>query len=99
MEENIFGLHQRLKEGSYKHLAYQDFYIYDPKLRHIHKAKAIDRLLHQALYQVLELGYDKLFIFDSYSSRQEKGVHKARARFHKMAWRLSRNNTRTVCVL
>jgi retron-type reverse transcriptase len=99
LEENVFELHRRLKEGSYKHSAYQDFYILDPKLRHIHKAEAIDRLLHQAIFQILEPRYNRQFIFDSYSSRKEKGVHKARARFHSLAWKLSRNNTRVVWVL
>lgn len=99
LEESIFDLNQRLKDGSYKHSAYKDFYIYDPKLRHIHKAEAIDRLLHQAIFQILQPLYDRQFIFDSYSSRLNKGVHKARDRFHKLAWRLSRNNTRTVWVL
>jgi len=99
LEENIFDLHHRLKEGSYKHSAYQDFYILDPKLRHIHRAVVLDRLLHQAIFQIIEPEYNRQFIFDSYSSRKEKGVHKARARFHFLAWKLSRNNTRTVWVL
>ncbi len=98
-EEEIFNLHRQLRDGNYRHSAYQDFYICDPKLRHIHKARAIDRLLHQAIFQILEPEYNRQFIFDSYSSRKEKGVHKARARFHALAWRLSSNNTKVVWVL
>ena len=96
LEEKVFDLHQQLKTGTYCHSAYQDFYIFDPKLRHIHKAEAHDRLLHQAVSQILEPLYDRQFIFDSYSSRSGKGVHKARARFQSFAWKLSRNNTRVV---
>ncbi len=99
LEEDVFGLHKRLKEGNYRHSAYQDFYVLDPKLRHIHKAVALDRLLHQAIFQILEPEYHRQFIFDSYSSRKGKGVHKARAMFHKLAWKLSRNNTKVVWVL
>lgn len=43
--------------------------------------------------------FNKKFIYDSYSSRTEKGIHKAHERFKKFAWKLSRNNTQTVWVL
>lgn len=45
-------------------------------MRHIHKANVKDRVLHQAIFRILYPIFDKHFIFDSYSSRIEKGTHK-----------------------
>lgn len=99
LEKNIFALHQDLASGTYCHDGYLDFFVHDPKRRHIHKASVRDRLLHHAVFRILEPVFDPSFIFDSYSSRKTKGVHKAIARFEKLAWELSRNNTKTVWIL
>ncbi len=53
LEENIFKLHRDLKYKRYKHGKYASFYIQDPKQRHIHKAAVRDRLLHHAVFAVL----------------------------------------------
>src|SRR3989338_8202876 len=37
LEQNIFELHRDLKNKTYAHRGYTDFYIHDPKRRHIHK--------------------------------------------------------------
>lgn len=50
-----------------------------------------DRLLHQAIYQILYPGFDQTFIFDSYSCRNNKGTHKAFQRLVSTARRVSRN--------
>jgi RNA-directed DNA polymerase len=71
----------------------------DPKLRHIHKAEVLDRVLHHAVMRIIEPIFEKRFIFDSYSSRKNKGTHKAVKRLRHFAWKLSRNNTKTVWVL
>ncbi len=55
--------------------------------------------MHHAIFRTLEPIFDKSFIFDSYSSRKEKGTHKAIERFKEFAWKLSRNNTRPVWIL
>ncbi len=99
IEERIFKLSRELRDGTYTHSSYEQFYVFDPKRRHIHKASVIDRLLHHAIFRVLAPMYDKKFIFDSYSSRLGKGTHKACDRFQAFMWKLSRNNTRTVWVL
>lgn len=99
VEDYIFKLHQVLMSGNYHHSSYYSFYICDPKRRHIHKPMVLDRILHQAIFRVLEPVFDKTFIFDSYSSRTSKGTHRACLRSKTLAWRLSRNNTRSVWVL
>ena len=97
--ENIISLHANLKNKTYKHSAYESFNISDPKPRNIHKASVRDRLLHHAIYRKLYPFFDRTFISDSYSCRINKGTHKAIKRFWSFAYRVSKNNTKTVWVL
>jgi RNA-directed DNA polymerase len=99
LEDNIFTLHKKLRSETYRHSNYTSFYIRDPKLRHIHKATVSDRIIHHAIMRVIEPLFDRAFIFDSYSSRKNKGMHRAIKRFKKLAWKLSCNNTKLVWVL
>lgn len=99
LENNIFDLHYSLKDHAYQHGGYESFYVHDPKRRHIHKASVRDRLLHHAVFRLLEPIFERKFIFDSWSCRKRKGTHRAVGRFQKLAWRLCRNGTRTVWVL
>lgn len=97
--ENIFFLHDDLKEKTYKHSDYTPFKISDPKTRDIHKASVRDRLLHHAIYRILYPYFDKKFIFDSYSCRLDKGTHRAINRFRDFARKVSKNHTQTCWVL
>ena len=96
LENNLFQLHEELRTGTYKHGPYCDFYITDPKLRHIHKACVRDRVLHHAVFRILYPIFDKSFIFDSYSCRLNKGTHRAVRRLQKFTQKLSRNNSRNI---
>lgn len=95
----MFQLHHELNNKTYRHGSYTPFYVTDPKLRHIHKAKVRDRLVHHAVFRVLYPVFDKNFIFDSYSCRINKGTHRAVNRLETFARKLSQNNTRTIFVL
>lgn len=97
--ENILSLHKSLKDETYKHSTYYAFKISDPKPRDIHKATVQDRLVHHAIYRVLYPFFDKKFIADSYSCRENKGTHKALNRFRVFAYKVSKNNTRTCWIL
>lgn len=98
-ENNIFQLHAKLKNGHYRHANYISFFITDPKLRAINKAQVRDRVLHHAIVRAIEPLFERNFIYDSYSSRKEKGSHKAIKRLYQFAWKLSRNDTKIVWVL
>lgn len=91
LENNIFALHRVLTDKTYTHEPYVDFYVCDPKRRHIHKASVRDRVLHQAIFRVLYPVFDKHFIFDSYSSRINKGTHAGVARLKNACRSVSRN--------
>lgn len=97
--DNILKLHKELKEKTYKHRSYQAFKINDPKPRDIHKATVRDRIVHHAIYRTLYLYFDKKFIYDSYSCRNNKGTHRAINRFRSIIWKVSQNDTRTAWVL
>lgn len=99
LEDEVFVLHEELKNGTYAHGSYVSFYVCDPKRRHIHKPAVRDRLVHHAVFRVIEPLFERGFIFDAWSCRKGKGTHKAIERFQDFAWKLSRNNTRTVWVL
>ncbi len=97
--DNIFLLHQELKNKAYRHGGYQAFKINDPKPRQIHKAGVRDRLVHHAIYRILYPYFDRKFIFDSYSCRVGKGTHRAINRFRDFGRIVSKNNTRTCWIL
>lgn len=94
LEDNLFELHYQLKNKTYKHSNYTSFYINDPKLRNIQKAKVADRVVHHAIYRILYPIFDKTFINDSYSCRINKGTHRAVNRLEKFTRKVSHNYTR-----
>lgn len=91
LEDSLFDLHQKLRSKTYRHGKYQDFYINDPKRRHIHKASVSDRIVHHLLYKYLYEIFDKTFIYDSYSCRLDKGTHKAVKRLKMFTRKVSKN--------
>ena len=99
LEDNLFRINQKLKTKNYQHSDYTSFHIQDPKLRHIHKACVKDRIVHHAIFRILYPIFDKSFIFDSYSCRLNKGMHKAVSRLETFCRKLSRNNTRNIFAL
>jgi RNA-directed DNA polymerase len=99
LEDHVFKLHEDLKNDTYKHGGYFSFFVHDPKRRHIHKASVRDRLLHHAVHRVIEPIWNKVFIFDSWSSRKNKGTHGAVKRLQSLGLKLSRNHTQMLWVL
>lgn len=98
-EENVFELHRVLQKFSYKHSSYLQFKISDPKPRTIHKASVRDRTLHQAVYRVINPIFERAFIFDSYSSRRDKGSHRSISKLEKFVRSQSKNYKRPIFAL
>ena len=94
LEANIFALYRDLKNKTYQHGNYYGFFVYDPKLRHIHKATVRDRILHHALFRVLDRIFEPTFIPSSFSCRIGKGTHKGVKKVAEMLREVSKNNTR-----
>ncbi len=97
--DNILSLHYDLINNNYKHGGYQEFKINDPKPRIIHKASVRDRLLHHAVCRILYPFFDKTFISDSFSCRNNKGTHRAINRFREFSYIVSENNIKTCWIL
>lgn len=98
-EDNILDLHYNLKNKIYQHYSYSSFYVCDPKLRLINKAKVIDRVVHQAIFRVLYYYFDRQFIYNSCSCRFNKGVHFGVDRLERILVLVSNNNKSTAYIL
>lgn len=77
---NIINLHNELVAKTYQIGPYREFIIKDPKERLIQYLPLRDRIVQQALHQVIEPIFDKGFIDDSYACRKGKGTHRAMRR-------------------
>ena len=77
-EEYIMWLYEQLKNKTYKHGGYTEFYVTEPKLRKIEKSRYIDRIVHRwVVDNFLEPAFVPQFIPTSYACLKEKGMHRA----------------------
>jgi len=60
---------------------YREFTIYERKPRKISAAPYRDRVVHHALCNIIEPIFERMFVYDSYACRKDKGTHKAVNRF------------------
>lgn len=96
---NINQIYTELKNKTYQHSGYLHFKVNDQKPRDIHKAIVKDRIVHRLVYDTLYNYFDDKFIYDSYSCRKKKGVHKAITRYKFFSRKISQNYTKQVWVL
>ena len=99
LESHIFALHRELSTKTYQYSEYSSFYITDPKQRHIHKAIVRDRVVHHAVFQVLNPIFEPTFIAHSFSCRVGKGTHKGVDTIKQMSRKVSQNHTRACYAL
>lgn len=76
-EQEILKLKQGIKDRVYLPSGYRIFKIHDPKERLISVAPFRDRVVHHAIVNIIEPIYEKIFIYDSYATRKDKGTHRA----------------------
>lgn len=73
---NILKLHNALMDKTYKTSAYYTFKIYEPKERIISALPFFpDRIVQQAILNILESVFYSVFTADSYSCIKRKGIH------------------------
>lgn len=99
LEDNLFDLQKSLQDKTYQHYGYHEFYVRDPKIRHIHKACVKDRIVHHLVSKVLEEIFEPTFYVHSYSCRKNKGTHKAVKTLVKMTRKASKNNSSSLFIL
>ena len=76
-EANLLALHESLKNGTFKTSKYHIFTIYEPKERLIYRLPYYpDRILHQAIMNVLEPIWVSVFNKNTYSCIKNRGIHK-----------------------
>ena len=77
-EEYIMWLYEQLKNKTYKHGGYTEFYVTEPKVRKIEKSRYLDRIVHRwVVDNFLESCYVPKFINTSYACLKNRGMHKA----------------------
>ncbi len=77
-EEYIMWLYENLKNATYKHGGYKEFYVTEPKLRKIEKSRYIDRIVHRWLVDNFLLkAFVTQFIPTSFACIKNKGMHRA----------------------
>lgn len=73
-------LQSDLRLGTYQPTPYRCRVIYEPKRRRIQAPAFSDRIVHHAIYSVLNPFYERHFISDSYACRSGRGIHAATRR-------------------
>lgn len=93
LESNIANLNRELKYHNYQHGVYTKFRICDPKPRIIHKATVRDRVLHHAIFRILNPIFEPCFISHSFSCQVGKGTHRGVKTLANILRKVSQNNT------
>ena len=83
LSRNLFSVRECLRTNSYRHGRYKTFKVFEPKERTISAAPFRDRVVHHAVYQIIEPIWNRRFIFDSFANREKKGSHRAIKRLQK----------------
>ena len=84
-EEYILNLLEELKNNTYRPSMYTSFYIYEPKVRKIEKAKHIDTIVNRWLVDnFIKPVYIPKFINTTYACIEGRGMHKACLDMQKM---------------
>jgi len=99
LEENLFSLHSDFINNTYYHGSYTPFTICDPKQRQIHKATVRDRIVHHAIFSILNPIFEPTFIAHSFSCRVGKGTHRAVDALEGMLRKTSKNRRKNCYVL
>jgi RNA-directed DNA polymerase len=79
-ENQVIKLETELNTGVYRPNLFSIFHVKDPKERMICAADFRDRVVHHALCAQLEPVFERVYIYDSYACRKNKGTHKAIAK-------------------
>jgi len=87
LADHLLELQAELQTRCYRPGPYRHFFIHEGKRRKISAAPFRDRVVHHALCNVIEPGFERRFIFDSYANRVGKGTHRAVDRLQQFARR------------
>lgn len=97
-EEELINLHNHLQHGTWQPSPPREFVVREPKLRLIQAPVFADRVVHHAVYRVVNPLFERKFIQDSFACRLGKG-HLAAAQRVQQLLRQARRNWGRVWVL
>jgi RNA-directed DNA polymerase len=92
--ENILNLQQELRTKKYHPSRSILFVAKKPKLREIFAGDFRDRVVHHILINELEKIWERIFIYDTYACRLNKGTHKAVLRLQSFLRKITKNGRR-----
>lgn len=81
LESRLWEIHDELGRGAYAWGPFHRFWVRDPKRREIRAAPFRDRVVHHALFNILDPIFRRGFITDSYACIPGRGTHHAVARY------------------
>ncbi len=93
-ELNLLELLDALQSHCYQPARSVCFIATKPKLREIFAADFRDRIVHHLLVDTLEEYWERVFIYDSYACRKNKGIHAAVTRLQTFMRRVTCNGQR-----
>lgn len=91
LDNELTKLKIELQNQTYRPKPLKRFIIRDPKTRVIHASTFRDRVIHHAICNIIEPIFEKIFIFDSYASRKNKGSHAGLKRFDEFERKVTYN--------
>ena len=94
LKENLDKIQRELIDKTYQPNKPKIFILRDPKTRKISKSAFRDRVIHNALCNVISPILEKSFIYDSHANCIGKGTLKALERFDVFKRKVSKNNTK-----
>lgn len=77
LDENLITLHNELVWDMYVPQEYRQFLVYEPKERLISAPGFRDRVIHHALFQIIEPIFDVRLVNETYACRKGRGTHAA----------------------
>jgi len=89
LERELFKIRRQLQNLTYEPKRPQRVIVYEPARKEIIVPAFRDRIVQQALLQVIAPVFEKSFIFDSYAFRIGKGTHSALERFDEFKRKVS----------
>lgn len=81
LETRLWAIREELERGAYAWGPFHRFWVRDPKRREIRAAPFRDRVVHHALFSVLDPIFQRGFIADSYACIPGRGTHGAVRRY------------------
>lgn len=91
LDNELLKLKIELEDQRYHPKPLKRFVIRDPKTRVIHASAFRDRVIHHAICNIIEPIFEKVFIYDTFANRKNKGTHFGLKRFDKFKRKISRN--------